>query len=119
MGPVPSMCGRIRITLARLPTSAEVQRASSGDGDSAKMPPMGFERDRQVEICAQCHGGIGQGLTPAFSFKPGEALAPHISLEANPLARVDVHGNQVALLREEQVLSVVGEHDVLDVPQLA
>jgi Cytochrome c554 and c-prime len=65
---------------------------------AAKMPPIGFERDRQVDICAQCHGGIGQDLTPAFSFKPGEALAPHISLEANPLARVDVHGNQVALL---------------------
>ncbi len=68
----------------------------------AKMPPIGVERDRQVDICAQCHGGIGQGLTPAFSFKPGEELAPHISLEANPLARVDVHGNQVALLEKSR-----------------
>jgi len=67
-----------------------------------KMVPIGFERDRQVDICAQCHGGIGQSLTPAFSFKPGEALAPHVSLEANPLARVDVHGNQVALLQKSR-----------------
>ncbi len=29
-------------------------------------------------------------------------LAPHISLEANPLARVDVHGNQVALLEKSR-----------------
>jgi hypothetical protein len=69
---------------------------------ATKMPPIGFDRDRQVDICAQCHGGIGEGLTPAFSFKPGEALAPHISLEANPLARVDVHGNQVALLEKSR-----------------
>jgi hypothetical protein len=68
----------------------------------AKMPPIGFERVRQVEICAQCHGGVGQGLTPAFSFKPGEELAPQISLEANPLARVDVHGNQVELLEKSK-----------------
>jgi Cytochrome c554 and c-prime len=68
----------------------------------AKMPPIGFKRDRQVDICAQCHGGIGHGLTPAFSFKPGEALAPHISLEADPLERVDVHGNQVALVEKSR-----------------
>jgi len=68
----------------------------------AKMAPVGFERDRQVEVCGQCHGGIGESLTPAFSFKPGEALTPNISLEANPLARVDVHGNQVALLEKSR-----------------
>ena len=69
---------------------------------TGKMPPLRFERDRQVEICAQCHGGIGKNLSPAFSFKPGEELAPHISLELNPLARVDVHGNQVALLEKSR-----------------
>lgn len=80
--------------------------AAAGDANVAanvaKMAPVGFERDRQVEICAQCHGGIGEGLTPAFSFRPGEPLAPNISLEANPLARVDVHGNQVALLEKSR-----------------
>jgi Cytochrome c554 and c-prime len=68
----------------------------------AKMPPVGAERDRQVDICAQCHGGIGHGITPAFSFTPGESLSPHISIEVNPLARVDVHGNQVALLEKSK-----------------
>jgi hypothetical protein len=79
-----------------------MRSATGGAVAAAKMAPVGFERDRQVEICAQCHGGIGQNLTPAFSFKPGEELAPHISLEANPLARVDVHGNQVALLEKSR-----------------
>jgi hypothetical protein len=75
---------------------------------AGKIPPLGFERDRQVEICAQCHGGIGKNLSPAFSFKPGEALAPHISLELNPLARVDVHGNQVALLEKSRCFQSSG-----------
>jgi hypothetical protein len=68
----------------------------------AKMPPVEIERDRQIDVCAQCHGGIGKGLTPAFSFKPGTTLASYISLESDPRARVDVHGNQVALLEKSQ-----------------
>jgi len=84
------------------PGGAATTAAAPAVVEIAKMPPIGLERDRQVDICAQCHGGIGQGLTPAFSFKPGDALAPHISLESNPLARVDVHGNQVALLEKSK-----------------
>lgn len=68
----------------------------------SKMPPLGIERDRQIDICAQCHGGIGHELKPAFSFEPGDALASYTSLETNPLARVDVHGNQVALLEKSR-----------------
>lgn len=83
-------------------TSAATTATAVATPGAPKMPPIGFERDRQVEICAQCHGGIGEGLTPAFSFKPGQPLAPQISLEANPLARVDVHGNQVALLEKSR-----------------
>jgi Cytochrome c554 and c-prime len=92
---VRSHAGQTEASAAAVGTAKAVVAA-------AKMPAIGFERDRQVEICAQCHGGIGEGLTPAFSFKPGEALAPHISLESNPLARVDVHGNQVALLEKSR-----------------
>jgi hypothetical protein len=68
----------------------------------AKMLPVGIERDRQIDVCAQCHGGIGSGITPAFSFKPGTTLASYISLESDPRARVDVHGNQVALLEKSR-----------------
>jgi Cytochrome c554 and c-prime len=87
--------------------SAGGAATSSGAGAAAavagsKMSPLGIERDRQIDICAQCHGGIGHELKPAFSFKPGDALASYTSLETNPLARVDVHGNQVALLEKSK-----------------
>ena len=90
------------VTVGASTASGSPTGETSSAAVSAKMAPVGFERDRQVEICAQCHGGIGQNLTPAFSFTPGKPLAPHISLEANPLARVDVHGNQVALLEKSR-----------------
>ncbi len=61
--------------------------------------PAKFSRDRQIEVCAQCHGGFGEEIAPAFSFKPGEPLANFIKLQQPaPGASVDVHGNQVALL---------------------
>jgi hypothetical protein len=61
--------------------------------------PAKLSRDRQIDLCAQCHGGFGEEIAPAFSFKPGEPLANTIKLQKPaPGARVDVHGNQVALL---------------------
>ncbi len=69
---------------------------------AAKMPPVGIERDRQIDVCAQCHAGIGKGLTAEFSYKPGSTLASYISLETDPRARVDVHGNQVGLLEKSR-----------------
>jgi len=97
---------RLQSATAGAPTSPAGSGRGVGSAAAAattnKMPPLGFERDRQVEICAQCHGGIGKNLSPAFSFKPGEALGQKVSLELNPLARVDVHGNQVALLEKSR-----------------
>jgi hypothetical protein len=83
-------------------SAGDTVSASGGALTAGKMPPLGIERDRQIDVCAQCHGGIGHELKPAFSFKPGEALASYTSLEMNPLARVDVHGNQVALLEKSR-----------------
>ena len=61
--------------------------------------PAKLSRDRQIEVCAQCHGGFGEAVAPAFSFQPGEPLADAIKLQRPaPGASVDVHGNQVALL---------------------
>jgi Cytochrome c554 and c-prime len=91
--------------------SNQAQAASSLSGGTiaanvtaarAKMPPVGIERDRQIDVCAQCHGGIGRELKPPFSYTPGDTLSSYMSLEVNPLARVDVHGNQVALLEKSR-----------------
>jgi hypothetical protein len=72
-------------------------------GSLAPMPPIGLARDREIDICAQCHGGVGQSLAPAFSFQPGEDLSRSIVLQqlASP-RQVDVHGNQVILLQRSR-----------------
>ena len=59
--------------------------------------------ERQIEVCAQCRGGVGDLVAPAFSFRPGEQLSLYIKLQSpDPYARIDVHGNQVALLENSR-----------------
>jgi hypothetical protein len=56
-----------------------------------------------MEVCAQCHGGIGQPVAPAFSYVPGQRLEDYILLQVPEAdARVDVHGNQVALTQRSR-----------------
>ena len=65
--------------------------------------PSSLSRDRQMEVCAQCHGGIGESLAPAFSYVPGQPLEKFIRLQRpSEDARVDVHGNQVALTQRSR-----------------
>lgn len=72
---------------------------SSGSGNGQTMAPLGLPRERQIDVCAQCHGGVGEEIAPPFSFEPGDQLSNYIKLhQANPNDRVDVHGNQVTLL---------------------
>jgi hypothetical protein len=67
------------------------------------LPPFGIDRARQIDTCAQCHGGVGESVKAPFSYRPGEVLANSIKLDPfNPRARVDVHGNQVALLEKSR-----------------
>jgi Cytochrome c554 and c-prime len=57
-------------------------------------------RDRQIDVCAQCHGGRRFPLGASFSYLPGEPLDKfYVRAPANPGSSVDVHGNQVALLQ--------------------
>lgn len=90
---------------------AETHQAVSTGATSVVAPsdtavivnPRKLSRDRQMDVCSQCHGGLGQPVAPAFTFVPGQALAQYIHLqtpEAN--ANVDVHGNQVALLQRSR-----------------
>jgi len=78
--------------------------ANSADSTSKKpLSPLGLSRDRQVDICAQCHGGAGEPVAPAFSFRPGEVLSEYVKLqEPNATDRLDVHGNQVTLLKRSR-----------------
>jgi hypothetical protein len=82
------------------PTTA---KSTSSQESEAPLSPAGLNRDRQINICAQCHGGVGESVKPPLSFRPGEPLEDSIMLDAfNPRARVDVHGNQVALLEKSR-----------------
>jgi hypothetical protein len=75
------------------------QRPNGGE----TMAPVGLTRERQLDVCAQCHGGIGEAAAPAFSFVPGERLSDYVRLHRPaPDERVDVHGNQVALLERSR-----------------
>jgi cytochrome c554/c'-like protein len=83
----------------------EQQRLSPAPKTSAAsiVNPSALPRDRQIEVCAQCHGGIGEQLAPAFSYVPGQPLANYIKLQRlDEDARVDVHGNQVALTQRSR-----------------
>jgi len=71
--------------------------------DPAILNPAHFSRDRQMDLCAWCHGGHGQPLLPSFSYQPGEALDKYIHLpKPDPGAALDVHGNQLEMLKQSR-----------------
>jgi hypothetical protein len=83
-------------------------RLRSAEAPSASLstpptPPVGLQRDLQIDVCAQCHAGAGDSIKPAFSFVPGQRLTDYIAIHLpDAYARVDVHGNQVALLERSR-----------------
>jgi hypothetical protein len=81
---------------------AHVEAESSGNAwmrASAIVNPAELPREREIEVCAICHGGIGESVQPPFSFRPGEPLSAYLDQpEPRPGEAPDVHGNQVALL---------------------
>jgi hypothetical protein len=62
-----------------------------------------LDRDRKMDACAQCHGGLGSPKVPSFSYVAGYRLEDflHLSKQESD-ATVDVHGNQVALLERSK-----------------
>jgi Cytochrome c554 and c-prime len=76
--------------------------AAASNGDLEIVNPPKLTRDRQIDVCAECHGGPGDQKAPAFSFVPGERLADYLIVQPDPEAKVDVHGNQAALLERSK-----------------
>lgn len=65
--------------------------------------PAKLTRERQLDLCALCHGGVGVAKTPPFSFAVGDVLEDHVQLEKpKPDEPLDVHGNQLALLERSK-----------------
>lgn len=76
------------------------QRAGTGE---AILNPASLPRDRQIDICGLCHSGNGTPIQPALSFLPGDDLNDHIDIPyMSPEDAVDVHGNQMQLLRRSK-----------------
>jgi hypothetical protein len=69
----------------------------------AILNPARFSRDRQMDLCAWCHAGHGQPLLPSFSYLPGNPLEKYIRFPpADPNTPLDVHGNQVEMLKQSR-----------------
>jgi hypothetical protein len=66
--------------------------------------PAKLPRDRQFEVCSQCHGGQGiRELAPAFSYVPGQPLGNYIDLgPVDPNSDIEVHGKQVVMLEKSR-----------------
>jgi hypothetical protein len=86
------------------PGSDHVKREQAKSApDPAILNPAHFARDRQMDLCAWCHAGHGQPLLPSFSYQPGDELAKYIHLpKPDPAAPLDVHGNQVDMLKQSR-----------------
>jgi hypothetical protein len=77
-----------------------VLRAARGP---AIVNPARLPRERLMETCAQCHGGLGSPKVPSCSYVAGNRLEDFVALiQPPPNAPVDVHGNQVALLQRSR-----------------
>jgi hypothetical protein len=81
----------------------EKSKPSSLSSASVILNPARFSHDRQMDLCAWCHAGHGRPVRPSFSYLPGEPLAESIDLPPpDPGAPLDVHGNQVELLKQSR-----------------
>lgn len=87
--------------------------------EAAILNPAKLTRERQIDLCALCHAGLGHARTPPLSYVPGDDLADHLRFPRQaPGAHIDVHASQVQLLersrcfRSSPEMSCTTCHDV-------
>jgi hypothetical protein len=87
-------------------------------GQTAIVNPARLTRERSMDMCAQCHGGLGDPILPAFTYVGGRPLDKYVQLIPHASDdKVDVHANQVALLSRSRCytssqMTCVTCHDV-------
>ncbi|MGH9545432.1 MAG: multiheme c-type cytochrome [Terriglobales bacterium] len=81
-----------------------VARQTSKDaGAQLIVNPAKLSRDRQMDLCALCHAGIGDLTAAPFSYIPGKPLEKYLALpHLDPNVSIDVHGSQVELLKRSR-----------------
>lgn len=72
------------------------------------MNPASFSRKQNLELCGLCHGGRLKNTTPAFEFVSGDKLSDYFEMDtsAPDPQNIDVHGNQLGLLRSSKCFSM-------------
>jgi tetratricopeptide (TPR) repeat protein len=73
------------------------------DSGRAIVKPAGLTRDRQLDLCTQCHSNALRHKGPALSYRPGEPLEDHYRTLIAPRYTEDDHvANQIKYLRQSR-----------------
>jgi tetratricopeptide (TPR) repeat protein len=72
------------------------------DTPQAVVRPALLARERQLEVCTQCHGNAIVPLGPAFRYRPGEPLAASYRTTVTEHPENDHVANQVQYLRRSK-----------------
>lgn len=78
---------------------------AQGQGVSAHkiVNPARLARERQIEVCTQCHGNSVRHKGPALSYRPGEPLEDYYRTLTGPAHTEDDHvANQIKYLRQSR-----------------
>jgi hypothetical protein len=72
--------------------------------------PGRFSRQQILDLCGLCHGGRLQKTKASFSFVAGDSLSSFFKIDsARPdPEKIDVHGNQLGLLRSSKCFIMSG-----------
>ncbi|HVU25708.1 MAG TPA: multiheme c-type cytochrome [Opitutus sp.] len=87
----------------------ESRTPPASPAEAAIVNPARLTRERQLDVCALCHAGIGEPRTAPLSFVPGDVLARHLVFPPEPpSAHLDVHASQVQLLERSRCFQASG-----------
>ena len=76
---------------------------AAGSEEIAIVNPARLSHERQMDVCALCHAGVGDPIVPSGSWRPGDRLADYLKITPPPPDMpVDVHGNQVNALERSK-----------------
>lgn len=78
------------------------QQHSSDMAAHAIVKPTNLERERQIEVCTQCHSNAMKHRGPAFRFRPGDRLDDHYKTVTTTATEDDRVANQISYLRQSK-----------------
>jgi tetratricopeptide (TPR) repeat protein len=75
---------------------------SEADSAHKIVRPAQLSRDRQIDLCGQCHSNAVKRRGPAFSYRPGEPLDNYFRTNLNKRREEDHVANQVHYLQQSK-----------------